>query len=106
MAGTLSKKTGKHSSNFLSELKVTQAEGPNVSVKVTWDGRLGIAKARQNRKRALTAGGFGLTSWDVFEKRGKWLLVSHVALQVPKEACFNTTINSSPEDRTDSWNRS
>ncbi len=70
--------------NFLSELKVTQAEGPNVSVKgdVAW--ATGIAKAVAKSKVGADAGGLVYES-DVFEKRdGKWLLVSHVALQVPK----------------------
>ena len=70
--------------NFLSELKVTQAEGPNVSVKgdVAW--ATGIAKAVAKSKVGADAGGL-VYELDVFEKRdGKWLLVSHVALQVPK----------------------
>ena len=70
--------------NFLSELKVTQTDGPYVSVKgdVAW--ATGIAKAVAKSKAGADVGGLVYES-DVFEKRdGHWLLVSHVALNVSK----------------------
>jgi ketosteroid isomerase-like protein len=68
--------------NFLSELKVTQADGPHVSVKgdVAW--ATGIANAAAKSKAGADAGGLVYES-DV-KRDGRWLLVSHVALQVPK----------------------
>ena len=94
--------------NFLSELKVTQADGPYVSVKgdVAWS--TGIAKAVAKSKTGADVGRllwradrlcvFGDASAqsvdqiatlvyesDVFERRdGQWLLVSHTALAVSK----------------------
>jgi len=70
--------------NFLSDLKVTQADGPHVSVKddVAW--ATGIANAAAKSKTGADVGGLVYES-DVFEKReGRWLLVSHTALAVPK----------------------
>lgn len=70
--------------NFLSDLKVTQADGPHVSVKddVAW--ATGIANAVAKSKTGADVGGLVYES-DVFEKReGRWLLVSHTALAVPK----------------------
>jgi len=70
--------------NFLSDLKVTQADGPRVSVKddVAW--ATGIANAVAKSKTGADVGGLVYES-DVFEKReGRWLLVSHTALAVPK----------------------
>ena len=70
--------------NFLSELKVTQVDGPYVSVKgdVAW--ATGITNAVAKSKAGVDVGGPVYES-DVFEKRsGQWLLVSHVALRGPK----------------------
>ena len=70
--------------NFLSDLKVAQADGPDVSVKddVAW--ATGIANAVAKSKTGADVGGLVYES-DVFEKRdGRWLLVSHTALAVPK----------------------
>jgi len=70
--------------NFLSDLKVPQADGPHVSVKddVAW--ATGIANALAKSKTGADVGGLVYES-DVFEKRdGRWLLVSHTALAVPK----------------------
>ena len=70
--------------NFLSDLKVTQADGLHVSVKddVAW--ATGIANAVAKSKTGADVGGLVYKS-DVFEKReGGWLLVSHTALAVPK----------------------
>ena len=70
--------------NFLSELKVTQVDGPHISVKddVAW--ATGIANAAAKSKTGADVGGLVYES-DVFEKReGRWLLVSHTALAVPK----------------------
>jgi ketosteroid isomerase-like protein len=70
--------------NFLSDLKVTQADGPHVSVKddVAW--ATGIVNAVAKSKTGADVGGLVYES-DVFEKReGRWLLVSHTALAVPK----------------------
>jgi ketosteroid isomerase-like protein len=68
----------------LSELKVTQTDGPYVSVKgdVAW--ATGIAKAVAKSKAGADVVGLVYES-DVFEKPdGHWLLVSHVALSVSK----------------------
>jgi ketosteroid isomerase-like protein len=70
--------------NFLSDLKVTQADGPHISVKddVAW--ATGIANAAAKSKTGADVGGLFYES-DVFEKReGRWLLISHTALAVPK----------------------
>jgi ketosteroid isomerase-like protein len=70
--------------NFLSDLKVTQADGPHVSVKddVAW--ATGIASAVAKSKTGADVGGLVYES-DVFERRdGRWLLVSHTALAVAK----------------------
>jgi ketosteroid isomerase-like protein len=70
--------------NVLGELKVTQADGPHISVKgdVAWS--TGIASAVGKFKSGTDSTGATYES-DVFEKRdGQWLLVSHVALRVPK----------------------
>ena len=78
------KKDWEGSFNALAELKVTQTDGPHISVKgdVAWS--IGIATAAGKFKAGQTTGGLFYES-DVFEKRdGQWLLVSHVALRVPK----------------------
>jgi ketosteroid isomerase-like protein len=78
------KKDWENQFNFLSELKVTQVDGPHISTKgdVAW--ATGIAKAVAKSKAGADVGGLVYES-DVFEKRnGQWLLVSHVASQVPK----------------------
>ena len=70
--------------NFLSDLKVTQVDGPHISVKddVAW--ATGIANAAAKSKTGADVGGL-VYELDVFEKReGRWLLVSHTALAVPK----------------------
>jgi ketosteroid isomerase-like protein len=70
--------------NALSELKVTQADGPHVQVKgdVAWS--TGVANADAKLKSG-PAGIFPTFETDVFEKRGGvWLLVSHTASGVPK----------------------
>ena len=70
--------------NFLSDLKVTQADGPHVSVKddVAW--ATGIANAVAKSKTGADVDGLVYES-DVFEKREvRWLLVSHTALAVPE----------------------
>jgi ketosteroid isomerase-like protein len=69
---------------FLSDLKVTQADGPHIAVKgdVAWS--TGIANAAAKSKSGADVGGLVYES-DVFENRGgQWLLVSHTALAVPK----------------------
>ena len=70
--------------NFLSDLKVTQADGPHVSVKEDVAWATGISSAVAKSKTGADVGGLVFES-DVFEKReGHWLLVSHTALAVPK----------------------
>ena len=68
----------------LSDLKVTQTDGPHIAVKgdVAWS--TGIANAAAKSKAGADVGGLVYES-DVFEKRGgQWLLVSHTALAAPK----------------------
>jgi ketosteroid isomerase-like protein len=70
--------------DFLADLKVTEANAPHVSVKgdVAW--ATGVANAVAKAKSGADVGGLVYES-DVFEKReGRWLLVSHTALAVPK----------------------
>jgi ketosteroid isomerase-like protein len=70
--------------NFLSDLKVTQVDGPHISVEGNFAWATGIAKAAAKSKTGADVGGLVFES-DVFEKRdGGWLLVSHTALAVPK----------------------
>jgi ketosteroid isomerase-like protein len=69
----------------ITQLKVTQADGPYVQVKGDVARAIGIASAAIQPKggQAATVAVF---ETDVFEKRsGKWLLVSHVAGLVPKQ---------------------
>ncbi len=78
------KKDWEGSFNALAELKVTQAEGPYISVKgdVAW--ATGIVSAVGKFKSGAASTG-AVYEADVFEKRdGHWLLVSHVALGAPK----------------------
>jgi len=70
--------------DFLSDLKVTQVDGPHVGVEGNFAWATGIAKAVAKSKTGVDVGGVVFES-DVFEKRdGRWLLVSHTALAVPK----------------------
>jgi ketosteroid isomerase-like protein len=69
----------------VSELNVTQADGPHVQVKgdVAWS--TGIATASSKLKDGTVTQGQGIFESDVFEKRGgAWLLVSHTARPIPK----------------------
>jgi len=68
----------------ITELKVTQAEGPHVQVEgdVAWSTGIANAAAKLKSGPALIFPNF---ETDVFEKRGGvWLLVSHTASRIPK----------------------
>jgi ketosteroid isomerase-like protein len=67
-----------------SELKVTQAEGPNIRVQGNIAWSTGVANVVGKLKSGATLNAPTFAT-DVFEKRdGKWLIVSHVALRVPQ----------------------
>jgi ketosteroid isomerase-like protein len=71
----------------VSELKLTQTDGPHIQVNgdVAWS--MGLVNAEGKLK---SGPGFSSPTFetDVFEKRdGKWLLVSHTASRVPELAC-------------------
>jgi ketosteroid isomerase-like protein len=69
----------------LSELKVTQADGPHIQVKgdVAWS--TGIANVAAKTKAGDVIPNAPTYETDVFEKRdGHWLLVSHTALRIPQ----------------------
>jgi uncharacterized protein (TIGR02246 family) len=79
------KKSFETTFNALSELKVTQADGPHIQVKgdVAWS--TGIANASLKTKAGDVVASSPTYESDVFEKRdGRWLLVSHTALRVPQ----------------------
>jgi ketosteroid isomerase-like protein len=68
----------------ISEIKVTQAEGPHIVVdgNVAWSDGIANVFRKLKSGAAINAPTFAT---DVFEKRGgKWLLVCHTALRVPQ----------------------
>jgi ketosteroid isomerase-like protein len=70
----------------LADLKVTQADGPNIYVKgdVAWSTGIASAVIKLKSGMSATAPTF---ETDVFEKRGGgWLLVSHTASSVSRPA--------------------
>lgn len=84
VGGDAVKKSFESEFNALSELKLTQADGPHIQVKgdVAWS--TGIVNGTLKTKAGVVANGPTFEA-DVFEKRnGHWLLVSHTALRVPQ----------------------
>ncbi len=78
------KKDWENTFGHVSELKVTQMAGPYIQVKgdVAWATGIEEAVIKTKAGDALTAPTYDAM---VFEKRdGKWLLVSQIALRVPK----------------------
>jgi ketosteroid isomerase-like protein len=70
--------------NVWSELRVTQAEGPNIRVQGNIAWSIGIASVVGKTKSGAAVNAPTLET-DVFEKRGgRWLLVSHTASRVPQ----------------------
>jgi ketosteroid isomerase-like protein len=70
--------------NGVSELKLTQTDGPHIQVngEVAWSMGMVNAEGKLKSGTAISAPTF---ETDVFEKRnGKWLLVSHIASSAPK----------------------
>ena len=70
--------------NGISELKLTQTDGPHIQVNgdVAWSMGMVNAEGKLKSGTAFSAPTF---ETDVFEKRdGKWLLVSHTASSAPK----------------------
>jgi ketosteroid isomerase-like protein len=68
----------------LSELNVTQAEGPHIHVNGNVAWQMGIAKAVGKLKTGAAVNAL-VAETDVFEKPGgKWLLVSHTASRLPQ----------------------
>ena len=66
----------------LSELNVTQAEGPYVRVNGNVAWQMGIAKAVGKLKTGAAVNAL-VAETDVFEKSdGKWLIVSHTATRL------------------------
>jgi ketosteroid isomerase-like protein len=79
----LKKKLGKMYSG-VSELKLTQTDGPHIQVKgdVAWSMGMVNAEGKLKSGPAISAPTF---ETDVFEKRdGKWLRVSHIASSAPR----------------------
>jgi ketosteroid isomerase-like protein len=68
----------------VSELKLTQTDGPHIQVNgdVAWSMGMVNAEGKLKSGTAISAPTF---ETDVFEKRdGKWLLASHIASSAPK----------------------
>jgi ketosteroid isomerase-like protein len=68
----------------VSELKVTQSDGPYIQVRgnVAWSTGIATAQLKLKSGESLSIPTYEM---DVFEKRdGRWLLASHTALSVPQ----------------------
>ena len=78
------KKSWETALNVISELKLTQTDGPHIQVKgdVAWSTGLVTADAKLKSGQTVSNPTF---ETDVFAKRdGRWLLVSHTASRAHK----------------------